>query len=139
MILEHDMTGKGWKLIEDNSSPELPVLQRVLLADLMHKRNAAVSGEEMRRHAQHIGANLGQRHAEYLARHQEIIPECLHVAGILFPGTRWRDEKGKIQIPVLRGNQNQDGGIEWKFGFTLLDEEYSQDEIPGYLLLQPVS
>ncbi len=99
---EHDKTTKdGWTLMEPG--PELDGKTFVLeLVEFLKPGESSVNGEVMKQRAKELNAHLGQRHAEYLLKHQELIPTEWRGKYILtFPGTVWQDSDGDRRGPYL--------------------------------------
>ncbi|MEX1061791.1 MAG: hypothetical protein WEC39_01625 [Patescibacteria group bacterium] len=95
-----DKREDGWELAEDQ---EIVVPASLLEATTFLRRGeSSISGEEMRRRSVELGANLGQRQAEYLLDHQEEIPKEWRAFYLVFPGTFWRDRDGDLEVPCLR-------------------------------------
>lgn len=97
-LFAYDMGVYHWKLTEDVSfsgafTPEL--------VDFRGPNEPYIAGETVRQRAKVLDANLGQRHAEYLLEHQELIPKEWQGKHLIFPGTVWRDLGGGYSVPCL--------------------------------------
>ena len=83
---KHDKTKGGWTLLEDT-----PFDGRQFVPDIVEFLKQGefwVNGEVMRQRAKELNAHLGQRYAEYLLDHQElIIKEWRGKYFLAFPGT----------------------------------------------------
>lgn len=94
--LSEELIKKGWKLLR-NVQPTLPGIEgNVEYISFLHFQDGGfVSDDELRERAVALGANLGQRDAEWLVEHQEKLAECSEeVRYILFPGTVWEHPNG---------------------------------------------
>jgi len=77
-----------------------------------------VNGDVIKQKVKELGVCLGQRHAEYLLDHQELIPTEWRSMCLVFPGTVWEDlYYGFSDIPVLRWYDRYN---EWRLGFSWL-------------------
>ena len=85
-------------LIKDNSfRPFTPEF-----ISFLKENESSVTGDIMRLRAKGLKANLGEKHAEYLLYHQDLIPKKLRKKHTLvFPGTVWRDSAGFRFVPCL--------------------------------------
>lgn len=118
---KRDMSKEGWTLLQDVSEPEISVAF-LELVPFLREGEQSIIGEVMTERSKELGANLGQRHAEYLLEHQEEIPQEWRSFYISFPGTIWRDPHGYRDIPCLRWS---DGG--WDLLFRWLGDRWRSD------------
>lgn len=94
-----DKSKDGWTLVEDEGS-QLSV-SGLEIVSFLKKVESSVSGESMRERAKELGANFGQRQAEYLLDHQAEIPAKWRDYYLVFPGTLWRASCGGLGVPCL--------------------------------------
>lgn len=104
---KYDRTADGWKFLEDmefDGNLFVPdIVEFLKPGGLMKSAESWVSGDTMQARAKELNANLGQRHAEYLLEHQELIPkEWQGKYFLVFPGTVWQDSDGGQRVPCLR-------------------------------------
>ncbi len=127
-VFSRDMRKEGWKLVEDIGGPGKVVITDLEIISFLHEgeKEKSVSGEVMRSRAVDLGANLGQRHAEYLLEHQIEIPKEFRKFYLVFPGTVWRDSDGDLDAPCLRWS-----GAGWCLDFAWLGNGWS---VSGRLL-----
>ena len=100
-IFARDMTKKGWELVEDVSEPAKIVIANMETVSFLIGSEPSISGKLMRQRAVDLGANLGQRQAEFLLEHQEEIPKEFQKFYLVFPGTVWRGARGLFFVPCL--------------------------------------
>jgi len=115
-VFSRDMRKEGWELVEDVSSPAGIVIANLEIVSFLREGEESVSGEVMRKRAVEMGANLGQRHAEFLLEHQEEIPKEFRKFYLVFSGTLWRDASGGLGVPYLHWL-----GVRWVLGFSWLE------------------
>jgi len=85
------------------------------------KRDESCSAEFMLRQATQMGANLGQRQAEYLLEHKDEIPQPWRNFTLVFPKTRWLfSTTGDLYVPFLFW-PNEQG---WCLSFKRLDTDW---------------
>ena len=107
---------RNWECIEDvdfdwrRFTPEI--------FQLLKPGESPIHGREVRERAKACGAFLGQQHAKYLLRYQELIPREFQgksLAGkhLVFPGTIYLTSRGFPCMPTLwlptDGNQLKEG------------------------------
>ncbi|MEK7138411.1 MAG: hypothetical protein AAB787_02795 [Patescibacteria group bacterium] len=134
-----DMSKRGWTLMEDVREPSgdlilesLPIISTVDVEkgeprDRVIQQNTAIC-----RRAKRMNLNLGQRHAEALLS-MAMVQEALHSWArsldscinhdLIFPGTKWKDEAGKIRIPVIATDEdssNDPSRWRWTLSFLYL-------------------
>jgi hypothetical protein len=97
----YDKAKDGWTLEADTPEAELFEPNQLELVSFLRERESWVSGEELMRRAVELKANLGQRQAEYLLKHQEQIPKEWRQYYIVFTGTTWRGRRGCRGVPCL--------------------------------------
>jgi len=86
--LKYDRTKYGWTLMEDVSFDGKPLLPEIV--EYIRPGEVYLDGDVMRQRAKELGANLGQRHLEYLEDHQELIPKEWRKYYLVATGTVWR-------------------------------------------------
>ncbi len=97
---KHDKTKDGWTLLEDAPFDDKLFIPDVV--EFLKSGESSVNGEVMKQRAKELNAHLGQRHAEYLMDHQELIPKRWRGKYYLaFPGTIWRDSDSCRRVPFL--------------------------------------
>jgi hypothetical protein len=100
-VFSRDMRKEGWKLIEDVGGLGEVIITDLEIISFLREGEKSVSGEVMRQRAVKLGANLGQRQAEYLLEHQDEIPREFRKYYLVFPGTLWRASDGSLVVPYL--------------------------------------
>ncbi len=126
-VFSRDMRKEDWELLEDVGDPD-PA--EIIIADLevvsfLKGDETLVSGEVMRNRAVELQANLGQRHAEFLLKHQEEIPKEFRKFYLVFPGTVWRDPCYYPRVPCLRRR-----GRQWTLYFRWIEgDRFSCDRL----------
>lgn len=110
-----DMAKEGWALLEDAGEPSSISIADLELVSFLKRGESYIGGEEMVKRAKKSGANLGQRHAEFLLEHQDEIPAKYRKHYLVFPGTIWRFRDGGRLVPYLCW----DGG-RWELVFGWL-------------------
>lgn len=99
-----DKRQDGWELLE-HQPRRLGVSSTLSTLDLtpfLKKGEECISGEEMRRRAITLGANLGQEDVEFLLDHPDLLPKRPEdIYYIIFPGTLWRGPRGDLHVPYL--------------------------------------
>src|SRR3990167_11517578 len=90
----------GWKLLEDVPFNESD-LKDLELVEFLKDGEDKIKGEEMRKRAKELNANLGQSHAEYLMEHFELLPDKAKNYRLIFSGTVWQVGGGYRSIPYL--------------------------------------
>jgi len=117
--LRFDKRSEGWRLIEDSNVPTEEISRLVIVPFL--KRDESCSAEFMLRQATQMGANLGQRQAEYLLEHKDEIPQPWRNFTLVFPKTRWLfSTTGDLYVPFLFW-PNEQG---WCLSFKRLDTDW---------------
>lgn len=127
-IFSRDMRKERWELIEDVSEPGEIVIANLETLSFLKTNKGDVSGDGMRQRAVELGANLSQRHAEFLLEHQQEIPKEWREYYLVFPGTVWCDSDGFLLVPYLRWR-----GERWNLCFYWLGRVWSS----GGRLLRP--
>lgn len=98
--LKRDKAKEGWTLLEDVPFDGKRFVPE--LVEFLKQGESSVNGEVMRQRAKELNAYLGQRHAEYLLEHQELISkEWRGNYFLVFPGTVWRFSSGVLRVPCL--------------------------------------
>ena len=121
--LSIELIEKGWKLVKD-VDPVLPWIGGdVEYVFFLQDGERFISGDELRERAAVLGANYGQRDAEWLVKHQEMLSECPEeVRYILFPGTLWEHPNGAFLSPYLYRTGAE---VEWGVYVFWLDFGFS--------------
>ncbi len=86
VLLDENIARKEWKIVENVELSEFEV-SNLELVSCLKKDEDEVGGEEMRRRAVRLGANLGLDDAKYILDHQAEIPPKFRGKFLLFPGT----------------------------------------------------
>ena len=124
-LFKYDKTKDGWKLLEPgpefNGKPFTPDIMEFLKSN-----ESYVNGEVMKQRAKELNAHLGQKHAEYLLEHQELISKDWQGKYYLvFPGTVWQYRGGRRNVPCLRW----DGGEWYLYFYWLGNDWYGSDRL----------
>lgn len=116
----------GWTLFKD--SPSVVSVRELEIIPFLKEEEESITSEEMCRRASELGANFGQRQAEYLLKDRGWIPVRWQDFCLVFPGTAWRDSDGHhLYIPCLAWV-----GGQW----CLLFRSYLYDWFPNDCLLR---
>jgi hypothetical protein len=117
---KYDKRENGWTLLEDiEFSPIKPT--ELEFVSFQKPGESYINGEEMVRRARtELRANLGQRHAEYLLKHQQEIPVEFRKCYLVFTGTVWRSLDGNRSIACLDWCSGQ-----WALDFYRLGGDWS--------------
>lgn len=112
---------RGYTLIEEG--PQHP--KGVMVADLKLKEflnhdETYIRGEELKKRAVRLNANLGQHTAEYLLEYQTEIPEDWRGIYIVFIGTIWQFSDGSCDVSCLRWRDGR-----WQLSFPWLGCDWS--------------
>ena len=94
-----DMTKEGWELLQDVKYKAGEV--QLKLVEFFKPGESSVRGDVMAERAKELGANLGQKHAEFLLENQHLIPVKFRKFYLTFPGTVWRDLHGDRRVLYL--------------------------------------
>ncbi len=121
-VFSRDMRKEGWELVEDVSEPATIVIADLEVISFLREGEGSVSEEVMRKRAVELGANFGQRHAEFLLEHQEEIPVEFRKFYLVFSGTVWRGSGGNLLVPCLGWD-----GEQWDLSFGWLESGWSSD------------
>lgn len=118
---KRDMTKEGCALLED-----VPFDGKSFTPDIvgfLKSGESYVKGDVMRSRAKELNTNLGQRHAEYLLNHQELISkEWRGKYYLVFPGTVWQHRIGSCRVPYLSWD-----GDQWFLSFLWLGSDWGSD------------
>ena len=125
-----DKTIEGWSLLEDQPDPNMISADSIELVMFIEEGQPDLIGEDMVEHVLAIESKLGQRHAEYLIDHQQIIPEEFRRYSVIFPGTVWTDSVGNHYVPYIRYRQEV-----WAIDFGIV--EGGVDDRDRYLRARP--
>ncbi|GEM_PF-2137483 len=110
----YDKTKDGWTLPDGDIQYEAGEVM-FELTEFLKSSESWVKGTVMADRAKELGANPGQKHAEWLEEHQDRIPEEFRKFHLIFPGTLWRDARGDRSVPCLGW-----GGGRWCLYFFWL-------------------
>ena len=127
---QNDKTTEGWELLEDQAEPDRISEDSIELAMFIDEGQPDLIGEDMVEHVLAIKSKLGQRHAEYLIDHQQVIPEEFRRYSVIFPGTVWTDSVGNHYVPYIRYRQEV-----WALDFGIV--EGGVDDRDRYLRTLP--
>ena len=127
---QNDKTSEGWELLEDQPEPDRISADSVELAIFIEEGEPDLIGEDMVEHVLAIPSKLGQRHAEYLMDHPQVIPEEFRRYSVIFPGTVWTDSVGNHYVPYIRYRQEV-----WALDFGIV--EGGVDDRDRYLRTLP--
>src|SRR3989338_10392851 len=122
-IFSRDMRKEGWTLLEDVTVPEQISISGLEIFSFLKEGEDHISGEEMRSRAKDMGANLGQKHAEYLLEHQADIPKDWRSFYLVFSGTCWRYPDGDLIVPCLGWS-----GGRWCLCFLWLGDGWGSND-----------
>lgn len=123
-----DMTKEGWTLVENVEGLGEVAIADLELVSFVREGEPSVSGEEMRKRAKELNANLGQFAAEYLLEHQNEIPVEWRSSYLVFPRTVWRRRDGFLFVPYLFWS-----GGRWSLLFSWLEDRW----LSGARLVRP--
>ena len=116
---------KKWGVVEDVSPFEFKVKDLEFIS-FLEKGEDYIGGEEMRKRAVGLKANLGLADAKYLLDHKAEIPAKLRGKKyIVLPGTVLRDSVGDLLVPYLG----------WRGGRWVLDFNWVDNAFNGYDVL----
>lgn len=106
----------GWRLLEDTAEPA-SISFETIEANQILDDGMDLLGEEMVEYVEKLEVpKLGQRHAEFLVEHQDLIPEELRRNSLVFLGTVWLGTEGNHHVPCLSFYQG-----EWELTFGILE------------------
>jgi hypothetical protein len=115
-IFKNNKAEDGWKLLEDVPfKKEQFVPEVVVLLEPGESKLSRISNEEIKRRSQKLNAHFGQKHAEYLLEHQELIPKKWRNKLLVFPGTVWMSKDNARSIPCIYWDND-----EWHLHFDWL-------------------
>ena len=110
---------KKWGVVEDVSPFEFKVKDLEFIS-FLEKGEDYIGGEEMRKRAVGLKANLGLADAKYLLDHKAEIPAKLRGKKyIVLPGTVLRDSNSDLRVPYLGWV-----GGRWVLRFLWLDFDF---------------
>ena len=118
---QYDKTLDGWKLLEPGPKHYGEPLTPELVG-FLKQGETSIKGEEMLKRAKELGINSGQQYAEYLLKHQELIPEEWRGKYVpIFPGTVWQDQDpdGDRRVPYLIWGEGR-----WRLNFGWLGRSW---------------
>lgn len=127
---QNDKATEGWELLVDQPEPDRISADSIELAIFIEEGQPDLIGEDMVEHVLAIKSKLGQRHAEYLIDHQQVIPEEFRRYSVIFPGTVWTDSVGNHYVPYIRYRQEV-----WTLDFGIV--EGGVDDRDRYLRTLP--
>ena len=112
----NDKTSEGFELLEDVSEPTEFAAENLGEVQIFGDDESFAVGDDVVDRVRSMSPKLGQRHAEYLHAHPEMIPEAYNRITLVFGGTLWRDGAGNHLVPCLHRSQG-----EWKIIFGILE------------------
>ena len=95
------LLSKGYKIVEDVDCPDIIKLNQLEIVPFLKNDEKEITGLELRRRAQILKANLGQKHSDLMLLHQKEIPVPLRIYRLVFPVTLWRDKNNDEGFPEL--------------------------------------
>jgi hypothetical protein len=114
--LKNDKASEGWQLLEDVTEPATVSFESIEARQILED-GMDLLGDEMVDYVEKMDVpKLGQRHAEYLVEHQDLIPEELRRNSLVFLGTVWLGSEGNHHVPCLSFYQG-----EWELTFGILE------------------
>ena len=114
--LQNDKAKDGWELVEDAAEPASISSETIELASFQEEGEEELFGEEVVDRIRGLEGMLGQRHAEYLLRHPDEIPDDFQRYSLVFPATVWLSQDGNHQVPCM--NWRKDA---WELTFGILE------------------
>ena len=112
----NDKTAEGMELLEDVSEPALIAAENLGEAQIFGDDEPFMVGDDVIDRVRSMSPKLGQRHAEYLLAHPDMIPEEYNRYSLVFGGTLWRDQAGNHLVPCLHRSRG-----EWTLIFGILE------------------
>ena len=110
----HDMRQFDWKLIRDVFTPSKISISDLEIVPFLKEDETLTSGKDMEFHANELGANFGQHHAEYILINKDKMPKEWWEYTLVFPGTKWDDQSQNLHIACLN-RYNQEWSLEFCF------------------------
>ena len=114
--LQNDKTKDGWELVEDAAEPVAISGESIEINSFQGEGEEELFGDEVVDRVRGLDGMLGQRHAEYLLRHPNEIPDDFQQYSLIFPGTIWRSPDGNHQVPCANWRQGT-----WELTFGILE------------------
>lgn len=109
----------SYHLLRNNNAIPKLLFDKLDLLDLHDNEEMFVTGHDFLLRADKAGAYLGQLHAEWILKNQDLIPQEWADFHIMFCGTIWRDAYGFSHVPcLLRDNSGQ-----WYFHLMNLNDK----------------
>ena len=112
----NDKTAEGMELLEDVAEPTQISAETIGETQVFGDDEPFVVGDDVVDRVRGMSPKLGQRHAEYLLEHPDLIPDDFRRYSLVFGGTLWRDQAGNHYVPCLSRSQG-----EWKLIFGILE------------------
>jgi hypothetical protein len=109
-----DLVPSWWTVVED-VKPSQFQMKDIEFVTYLHEDETSISGDEMRRRAAALKANLGILDGKYLLDHQDEIPKDMRDKYIVLSGALLRNYAGVLHVAVLCFV-----GGRWHIGFTWL-------------------
>ncbi len=122
---QFDMKKNGWQLIGEDAQDYVLHSQDLNdydLVPLLNSDEKSISDQEMLKRAKKMKNNLGQLHAEYFLKNQNLIPEKWKKLCLIFPGTTWRTKEGIICVPYIDWNN------EFRLNFNFMQLGFSDND-----------
>ena len=92
---------EGWKIIEDIPASLDFEVKDLKLIEFLDEGESYINGEELRKRAKELKANLGIKDCEFVLENQSEIPEELRKYFLVFSGTVLRSPGGNLQVAYL--------------------------------------
>ena len=128
--LKNDKTSTGWQLLEDVTEPATISTDTIEVNQIL-ENGLDLLGDEMVDYVEKLDVpKLGQRHAEFLLEHPDLIPETLRRNSLIFLGTVWLGTEGNHHVPCLSFYQGA-----WELTFGILEGGVESRD----LMVQPKS
>lgn len=112
----NDKSAEGLELLEDVSVPALIASENIGEVQIFADDEPFMVGDDVVDRVRSMSPKLGQRHAEYLLAHPDMIPEAYNRFTLVFGGTLWRDQAGNHLVPCLHRSQG-----EWRIIFGIME------------------
>ncbi len=119
-----NITKYGWRMVENVVKPKKITIADLEIVSFLKTGENRITGSVMRQRAKELGANFGQRHAEYLLAHQREIPKEFRDYFLVFPGTVWQSHDGTLGVPYIGWDSMSEQwylNVRW-IGFDWWDE-----------------
>ena len=112
----------GWTVVDDVATADFN-MKKFKIKKFLKKNESYISGEELRKRAIDLKANLGFKVLEYVLEHQSQIPEEFRNYWIYFTGTLLRRPDGVLCVACLYFD-----GDRWVLRFAWLDDFFDSND-----------